>query len=188
MFTRAVAVVALAAATLVSAQNSTSVFTVANPGAIDLSTRVGWCTAQQNACAKFCQNLAQNSCSTDTLTYECSCTNNESPDLTQYADTLPYNICQYNFATCNSNGVGNAQVQAACVTNIQDKCGKKKLSDVTPIDAASQSSSTSAPSSTGTASPSSTATNRPNAAAPLDVKHAVNGAMAIAVAAMAYMV
>ncbi|KXJ95930.1 hypothetical protein Micbo1qcDRAFT_158057 [Microdochium bolleyi] len=186
MFTRTVAAVVLSTVTLVSAQgNSTSPFTLANPGLVPLGDRVGWCNAQSNACGKFCISLGANSCDENTLQFNCSCTNGQSPDLTEYKDTLPWNICQFNFITCNKAGENNAAAQQACKQNIQSKCGTKAISDAKPIDASTTSSS--APSSTSGGSPAATTSTRPpgNAAAGLKI---ANGAAALAVAAVVYMV
>ncbi|KAH7034912.1 uncharacterized protein B0I36DRAFT_360373 [Microdochium trichocladiopsis] len=189
MFTRTAAAVALAAVGLVSAQtNSTAnIFTLANPNSVELGDRVSWCVAQKNACGLFCQSLAANDCSETTLTYNCTCTNNESPDLTQYQNTLPWFICKENFAQCNAAGVGNAAVQQGCIKNIDDKCGTKNLTDASPIDATTTApSSTSAPASSSTR-PATSPTTTPNAAMVLDMQQARNGAAAVAIAAMAYM-
>ncbi|KAJ1331386.1 hypothetical protein MN608_04845 [Microdochium nivale] len=184
MFTRTVAAVVLSAVTLVSAQgNSTSPFTLVNVGAVDLGTRVGWCDAQKNSCTKFCTSLAVNDCSETTLKYECTCMNGQSPDLTGFRDTLPWNICTRNFQDCIKAGENNQAAQTLCKSNIGDKCPTRPLSEATPIDTATTSSS--APSSTsGTPASTSRPATPGNAA---DSIKLANGAIAVAVAAWAYM-
>jgi len=112
--TTAVAVIAL----LVSAQAQYTI----NPNSVPLATREKWCTSQEAACPLLCLQLpgsssttAANTCDPTTLTYNCVCGNGQSPNATEYSQTLPYYICQEWGQQCVANcGNNNNDCQAAC--------------------------------------------------------------------------
>ena len=90
------------------------------------------------------------------LTYSCTCTNGSSPpNIAQYLDTLPNNICQETFKQCNIANPGSSQ----CVT-----CGKLAVADVQPS-STSMSASASASATSAAASGSASADSKNNAAA-----------------------
>lgn len=73
-----------------------------DPSTVQTATRAYWCSQQTASCPYIClqqagvssMNTVSNECDPDTLTATCVCDNNISPNLTQYTQTLPYNICQ----------------------------------------------------------------------------------------------
>jgi len=76
-----------------------------------------WCTAQKTSCPLLCSQLAGNSlttqsntCDDGTLAYTCVCQNGQSPNLTQYSQTIPYFEC----TTTNDQCVANCGQDNAC--------------------------------------------------------------------------
>ncbi|KAI1866531.1 hypothetical protein JX265_007832 [Neoarthrinium moseri] len=186
MFSHQVAVVALSALALVSAGNST--FSI-NPSAVPLSTRAAWCTSETNVCTAVCNNSpSEISCDPATLDYECSCNDGTTPDMNEYKESLPFHICQEAFTECITQTVGNAAGQRNCTTSISDKCGTKNATD----SSASTPSTTTAASSSGTATAASsskaaTSSTSKAGAMPTNIQHIGNGAAAVAVGLLAYM-
>ncbi|CZR51672.1 uncharacterized protein PAC_01549 [Phialocephala subalpina] len=150
-------IIALAAISLASLALAQSSNTTLDPNSITLSLRSQWCQAQINTCGILCSgNNNDNTCTPDTLTYDCICaSNSSSPDLAAYTQTLPTFICEQLYTNCISAASGNASAQADCQTNIEDGCGKL---DPAKFDA-SASSSSSASSQKSTTSLSSAATH-----------------------------
>ncbi|KAH8203887.1 hypothetical protein TruAng_001951 [Truncatella angustata] len=172
MFVQKVAIVAMSALTVVSAGNST--FTI-DPNSVTLSLRASWCTSERNACTQICGNAPDNDCDVNTLSYSCTCDDGTSPDMNEYANSLPFvslpgpgamitngyihatadhqndpagmdvDLDQA-FTNCIAANVGSATGQANCTTSIQDNCGTKNASS-----AATTTSSAASTSSTGTA-------------------------------------
>src|SRR5271170_5581108 len=88
-----------------------------------------WCNGQENVCLTLCSKAVNNntcdpvSClfvgpslctqadkshHQTTLTYNCLCTsNNSSPDLAAYMNSLPYYICEQSYADCVTNNPNN---------------------------------------------------------------------------------
>lgn len=110
-----------------------------------------------NTCGILCSgNINDNTCTPDTLLYDCTCaSNNSSPDLGAYTNTLPTFICNQLYTNCVAAAAGNTSAQADCQTSIEDKCGKL---DPATFDASTQSTSSSS-SQKSTTSLSSTATH-----------------------------
>ncbi|KAH6646154.1 hypothetical protein BKA67DRAFT_95590 [Truncatella angustata] len=180
MFVQKVAIVAMSALTVVSAGNST--FTI-DPNSVTLSLRASWCTSERNACTQICGNAPDNDCDVNTLSYSCTCDDGTSPDMNEYANSLPFYICQQAFTNCIAANVGSATGQANCTTSIQDNCGTKNASS-----AATTTSSAASTSSTGTAT-GTAATNSGSATStsssaggsmPTGIQHLSNGAIAVA--------
>ncbi|KAF2736616.1 hypothetical protein EJ04DRAFT_153263 [Polyplosphaeria fusca] len=71
------------------------------PDSVDSSLRQTWCDNQKAACPLIClqqpgvetMSTVSNDCDPDSLVYSCVCSNNVSPNITQYTQTLPYYIC-----------------------------------------------------------------------------------------------
>lgn len=122
----------LLAATVASAQSaqSTNNYTSSLEMHIDANSvpdqrRAVWCQAQANTCDLLCNNDAdKNSCSQTDLKFECTCaSNNTSPGLQFYTQTMPTFICQELFSQCNMQNVGSADGQEACNAKIRAHCG-----------------------------------------------------------------
>ncbi|KAI1096063.1 hypothetical protein F5B19DRAFT_217276 [Rostrohypoxylon terebratum] len=102
MFTTNVAVAALSALTLVSAQaNSNSTFTI-DPSTVDISDRVSWCQGQSDSCGTLCGSVLNNSCSTDTLDFSCECQGGNYPDMNKFENTMPWVRIHFRFASLPS--------------------------------------------------------------------------------------
>ncbi|KAL3448974.1 hypothetical protein BJX65DRAFT_52821 [Aspergillus insuetus] len=89
---------------------------------IDKATREQWCVSQRSACPLLClqipgasENPTSNDCDADTLAYNCVCDNGQSPNASEYSQTIPYYIC-----TEQNNQCVNACPQSD--TSCQDKC------------------------------------------------------------------
>ena len=82
----------------------------------------------------------------DTLVFSCICSNNQSPNSSEYSQTVPFYICQ----TTQNKCVDNCGGQAACQSSCRDDhpCGAQNPTRVTSTSSASSSSTGSA---TGTA-------------------------------------
>src|ERR1700743_2891023 len=80
-----------AAQTAVGVGNQTII-----PSSVDINTRNGWCVQQMNTCTSLCpqKDWTVNNCSTTALQAQCTCADGSEPNLAEYRDTLPYNICQ----------------------------------------------------------------------------------------------
>ncbi|KAK6507737.1 hypothetical protein TWF481_006159 [Arthrobotrys musiformis] len=86
-----------------------------DPNSVPSSTRNTWCQGNQQACSIICSaGTSVNTCDVDELTYECTCNGGTSPDLSQYALTLPYFICLELRSQCIANNANNLSGQAEC--------------------------------------------------------------------------
>ncbi|KAI9924135.1 hypothetical protein ASPWEDRAFT_38468 [Aspergillus wentii DTO 134E9] len=121
-----------------------------NVGEVELSTRNSWCTAERNSCPKICGGVAYgNTCDPETLDFTCTCVNGTAADTEPYTNTIPYFVCQANYAQCINAHPDDADGQQECKDNA--KCGSKDPSDATSS-STTTSSSSSATSATSTAS------------------------------------
>ncbi|KAL2802609.1 hypothetical protein BJX63DRAFT_106164 [Aspergillus granulosus] len=93
-----------------------------DPADIDKATREQWCISQRSACPLLCLQIpgasetpTYNDCDADTLAYNCVCDNGQSPNASEYSQTIPYYLCTER----------NNQCVKACPqtdTNCQDQC------------------------------------------------------------------
>ncbi|KAA8642286.1 uncharacterized protein ATNIH1004_011228 [Aspergillus tanneri] len=93
-----------------------------DPSEVALSTREQWCQSQTSSCPLLCLQMPgasgkpkDNDCSAKTLSYSCICSNNASPNASEYSETIPYYICTER----------NNQCVHACPSgdlNCQSKC------------------------------------------------------------------
>ncbi|KAF3119966.1 hypothetical protein TWF569_003395 [Orbilia oligospora] len=94
---------------------TTSAQTTIDPSTVPSSTRSAWCQGNLQACPLVCGGgTSVNSCDSNTLEYECTCSDGSTPDLSQYALTLPYFVCQEVRSRCIANGANNLEGQAEC--------------------------------------------------------------------------
>ncbi|KAI5237852.1 hypothetical protein E4T43_07807 [Aureobasidium subglaciale] len=124
-----------------------------NVSSVPESTRETWCTNQQAACPIICSQTSANSsetlendCDPETLDYSCLCSNNLSPNASEYSQTIPFYICTATNQECISNCGGNTQCEFNC--NADNPCGAQ---NPTRINATTSSASATA-SSTGSGS------------------------------------
>lgn len=122
------------------------------PDSVDIGIRRGWCTSQQSSCPLLCmQNAAngtsviENSCDAATLQYECLCSNNLSPNLTEYSQTMPYFICVEYGGQCVINNCGRADTLCQSNCREDNPCGAQ---NPTRINVTSTTSSASSPTGT----------------------------------------
>jgi hypothetical protein len=94
-----------------------------DPETVQKSTRTYWCDQQKASCPQIClqqagvttMNTVSNECDADTLVATCVCDNGMSPNLTQYTQTLPYNICQQWGTNCVADcGIGENACADTC--------------------------------------------------------------------------
>ncbi|OAG08682.1 uncharacterized protein CC84DRAFT_1085127 [Paraphaeosphaeria sporulosa] len=94
-----------------------------DPDTVQQSTRSYWCDQQKASCPQIClqqpgvssMNTVSNECDSDTLVASCVCDNGISPNLTQYTQTLPYNICQQWGTNCVAGcGIGENACADSC--------------------------------------------------------------------------
>ncbi|KAI0889812.1 uncharacterized protein GGS22DRAFT_149202 [Annulohypoxylon maeteangense] len=189
MFTTSVAVAALSALSLVSAQaNSNSTFTI-NPTTVDISDRVAWCQGQTDSCGTICGTAINNACSTDTLDFTCQCQGGNYPDMNKFENAMPWFVCERLQSNCITQEENNAAGQKNCTTTFGDKCGTESVSAHAGEGATTSSSSSAAPSRSATAASSSAAASSTShaAAVPTNIQYLGNGAAAVAVGLFAYM-
>ncbi|KAI9758012.1 MAG: PX domain-containing protein ypt35 [Chaenotheca gracillima] len=121
MHSLAVLMVAVASSCLVSGQ-------AIAPDSVPLSTRQLWCTDQKTSCPLLCSqlpgkstNTKANTCDAATLIYSCICTNGQSPNSSEYSQTIPYFEC----TEANNQCVNNCGTDSACASNCRQNnlCG-----------------------------------------------------------------
>lgn len=97
-----------------------------DPNTVQLTTRSGWCGAQQNTCDTLCKDdTIKNNCNDDTLNWECTCSSNSSaPGLQYYTQTMPTFICQELFGQCIKQ-TNTQKGSEECKSNIESKCAEQ---------------------------------------------------------------
>jgi len=140
----------LSAAVLATALFSMSVSQVTywiDPTSVPLSTRQQWCTSQQTSCPLLCLQLpgsssttATNDCNPNDLTYDCICGNGQSPNASEYSQTLPYFICQTYGDQCVAACNGVTTCQSAC--RDQHPCGAQNPTRVNSTSSSTMASTT----------------------------------------------
>jgi hypothetical protein len=89
------------------------------------------------------------------LTYSCICNNGSAPDLAVYQNTMPFYLCQAEFAACIAANAQSASGQQGCKKTYV--CGSLDPADVKSGPSASSSASASSSSAEPSATSSSTA-------------------------------
>jgi len=162
-----------------------------DPNSVPLSTRSQWCQSQITSCPLLCLQLpgasgttSANDCDATTLTFDCVCGNGQSPNASEYSQTIPYFECQEYGDQCVTACNGDSTCQAACRDD--NPCGAQNPTRVNVTSTSSAMSSTTLPAgaSSGTAgvvftglggavatqtSSSSSDTKKSNAQAALDL-------------------
>ncbi|MCJ1310214.1 hypothetical protein MMC25_003876 [Agyrium rufum] len=154
--------------TLVAAQAPTTNFSstdisqlLSGQYAKTLSIRNDWCTAQYGVCSSLCAGVASlNNCYGSNLTWTCTCaSNNSSPALQYYEDSIIWNICSTDLGDCLTQNAMDSAAQTACKSKYI--CGTLNATDA----ASSPSSSSSSAASSATASSTSAASQSGSATA-----------------------
>ncbi|KAL4802951.1 hypothetical protein BDV18DRAFT_145907 [Aspergillus unguis] len=140
-------------ASLALSQNAST--TTVDIQTIPLDTKKQWCTSQTSSCPLICLQLpgtsdkpASNECNDKTLVYSCICSNNQSPNASEYSQTIPYFLCTEENNQCvNACSQGDSACQDECRTS--NPCGAQnpKLSNTTDSNATATSTATSTTSS-----------------------------------------
>ncbi|KAJ5085470.1 hypothetical protein N7532_010241 [Penicillium argentinense] len=120
------------------------------PNSVPLSTRESWCSSQQASCPLLCLQLpgatgspTQNTCSAETLSYSCICSNNVSPNASEYSQTMSYYICTEAATQC-ANKCTTSSCVSAC--RADHPCGAqdpKRVNVTTTTTASATSTATS---------------------------------------------
>ncbi|OBT43334.1 hypothetical protein VE00_06902 [Pseudogymnoascus sp. WSF 3629] len=91
------------------------------PSTVLLTTREVWCNDQTSTCPLLCtqypggsMTTTANDCDPKTLTYDCTCGNGLSPNMTEYSLTIPFHICIEWGQQCVAGCGGVNTCQAAC--------------------------------------------------------------------------
>lgn len=144
MLSTAFAPILLAMASVSTLTNAQTV----DPNSVAEATRESWCSSQKAACPLICLQLpgasgspVQNDCSSDTLSYSCICSNNVSPNASEYSQTMPYYIC----TEANNQCVAKCSTSACAASCRSDHpCGAQdpKRVNVTTTSAAATTSTT----------------------------------------------
>lgn len=164
---------------LATAQNASSLGPI--PSSIDSAEKASWCTAQFQNCPYLCggQDFTKNNVckGADVTNYICACNNGSSPppDIAQYFNTIPNQVCNAEFAQCRIDNPGSQ----SCKT-----CGTldpKKIPAGVKSTSSSSASSTQASSTSAAPATTTSASTQGNNAArgKMDVG-AVLGALAAA--------
>ncbi|KAF2684724.1 hypothetical protein K458DRAFT_25982 [Lentithecium fluviatile CBS 122367] len=130
-------VAASAFASFATAQNGTIVglpptisacCTVA-AGQINSTFKGEWCRANKNTCPEICGGQGQVAAKgneltlQDSLEYTCKCKNGTEPDLANYEQTVPGQMCRFWYGLCvNASGEDAAQ-RFACEQTRNTECG-----------------------------------------------------------------
>ncbi|KXG51525.1 uncharacterized protein PGRI_089180 [Penicillium griseofulvum] len=108
------------AATLVNSQF--------DPSSVPYATREAWCNSQTSACPLLCLQVSgasgsptSNTCSADTLHYDCLCSNGVNPNATEYSQTIPYYTCTESNNQCVLKCNGDSSCQNNC--RVKNPCG-----------------------------------------------------------------
>jgi hypothetical protein len=122
------------------------------------------------------------------LTYQCVCGNGTAPDVTSFANTLPFFICQQTFIQCIANNPNDAEAQQNCTNN--EQCGTRNATaEALAVTQGAESSTASSTtgggsSSTGSATTSETAASTSSGSAAVhNVAELSTGAFAVLLAA-----
>ncbi|KAM0299229.1 hypothetical protein ACHAPM_007993 [Fusarium culmorum] len=169
-----------------------------DPNSVDLTTRSGWCGAQQNTCDTLCSdNTDKNNCNDDTLNWECTCSSNSSaPGLQYYTQTMPTFICENLFAQCISQ-TNTQSGSEECKKKIQSKCAEqsppKNLAsdddDTSSTDTATATASATKTSSDASGTAAAVSTTSSDAfAAPTMAPAGKGAAAAVALGMLAYLI
>ncbi|EOD49205.1 Glycerol-3-phosphate dehydrogenase NAD-dependent [Neofusicoccum parvum] len=135
--------------------------TVSDPSSVDSALRSTWCRAQQQSCPTLCGgDTANNTCSSTTLEYNCTCTSGQALNISDFSQTLPSLECEYAVAQCVADHPDDAVGQATCQSVT---CGKKNVTSQASASTSAASSATA--SSTGSSGSSSASATGASAAA-----------------------
>ena len=107
-----------------------------DPNTVPISDRRQWCQAQRTQCPLICLQLPDstsatesNTCDPETLSFSCVCSNGQSPNASEYSQTIPYFQCMERGNQCvEACGQDNA-----CSTSCREDhpCGAQDPARIT---------------------------------------------------------
>ncbi|KAG2415636.1 hypothetical protein HFD88_006827 [Aspergillus terreus] len=129
-----------------------------NAGDIDSSTRSYWCQQQTSTCPLLClqmpgasSNPSANTCDSKSLSYNCICSNGQSPNASEYSQTIPYFICTEQNNQCVARcSAADSACQSACRTDHPCGAQNPQRYNTTSTSASVPAATTSLPPFTGT--------------------------------------
>ncbi|KAE8162530.1 hypothetical protein BDV40DRAFT_157932 [Aspergillus tamarii] len=143
-------------ATVASLATSQTTSTI-DPSTVSESTRKQWCQSQTSACPLICLQLpgasgspTENKCDFKTLVYSCICSNHQSPNASEYSQTIPYFVCTEKNNQCVKDCDGEQQCQSDCRS--KNPCGAqepKRVNTTTSATTKTAQATTSLPPFTG---------------------------------------
>ncbi|OJJ63131.1 hypothetical protein ASPSYDRAFT_28737 [Aspergillus sydowii CBS 593.65] len=113
----------IAFASVAGVAHSQNVTSTVDPQDIDSLTKQHWCLTQTESCLIICDQVTgvtgetpnSNECDDDTLKYSCVCSNGQSPNASEYTETIPFFLCTEQNTQCVNDCTQN---NSSC----QDKC------------------------------------------------------------------
>lgn len=143
----------------VSSLLSTSVAQTFNASSVPSDTRDAWCNDQVAQCPRLCSDLDKstvtNECFPDNLVYTCLCSDNVTPNVTQYSQTIPYYECTVEQSDCvtacglSDNDCSNACKEKFVCGATDPKKGNKTLASQSATATSSGATSTGTDTGTG---------------------------------------
>lgn len=163
LFAVAASMTSLAAAQASTGTNFTTCCNV-NPASVDGPTRASWCRAQMNTCPLLCPNgqVTDNICDNNALTYTCTCASGNTPNVSDYAQTLPSLMCDEWRGQCTANSPNDLAGQTFCQSFI---CGSRNASAELSSSGGSSGSASSSAASSGASATESSASSTGSTAA-----------------------
>ncbi|GAM85210.1 hypothetical protein ANO11243_032140 [Dothideomycetidae sp. 11243] len=128
-----------------------------DPNSVPLSERSNWCLAETNTCPEICGNdgTTANTCDPSTLDYTCTCRSGNTPNISEYTQTIPFYVCQTYIAQCIAANTNSAQAQDKCKAT---QCGNLTANSESAATTSSASSSSATPTASSASSASGSAT------------------------------
>lgn len=117
------------------------------------------------------------------LTYTCVCGNGTAPDVTSFANTLPFFICQQTYIQCIANHPNDDAAQQVCTRNQQ--CGSRNATAEAIAATSSAETTASSTTSSGSASGTGSATSSETAASTSSGSAAVHNVAELSTGAFA---
>lgn len=161
MLSRSILLVAAALFGFVAAQGETNTeFTIDTGRLEEPDAPLQWCAAQRQNCPNICGGPANpNECFADTLTYTCTCVNGNTPNISDYVNTLESLVCQEYKRQCIADSSSDLVEQDKCLAIT---CGQEDPADVKKSDGSSNSRPTGSPTSEDDDDESSPTSNTPS--------------------------
>ncbi|KAF2109004.1 hypothetical protein BDV96DRAFT_503596 [Lophiotrema nucula] len=98
-----------------------------SPNSVNSTVRESWCQAQKNTCPQICGGFSKlnSTCDSTTLTFNCICGDGTTPNMSDYQQSVPGQMCRQWFSACITASGDDLQEQEACKAV---SCGNKTIS------------------------------------------------------------